>query len=177
MVLLDLSTIGPWTIEAIAGTLAPKGVVVRSGAVTLGVKAAIAGTLAVYLDKDVAEDPGLRPVVDTMAASVLATSGTGNAKIIKLINNLMVGVNVAATAEAFALAEKAGLPAEILHPLIMKGSGASFALANQIADAIAGEVGVGRFGTTYILKDLRIAMEMAKRSRHTMLFGATGMAA
>src|SRR5260221_82632 len=67
-----------------------------------------------------------------------------------LITTLRVEVNVAATAEAVALAEKAGLPATALVPLILKGSGSSYALANHIAhSALHDDLGEGKFGVDY----------------------------
>ena len=178
MVLMDFSTIGPWTIQEINERFASSGARVFGGAVTLGVKAAIEGKLAVYLDDKAAENPVLAQVVGGFSSSITATAGLGSSKVIKLINNLLVGVNVAATAEAVALAEKAGLPANILVPLILKGSGSSYALANHIAvSAMEGDLGVGKFGVDYILKDLDLVLELAKRSEHTTFFGALGMSA
>jgi 3-hydroxyisobutyrate dehydrogenase-like beta-hydroxyacid dehydrogenase len=176
MVLMDFSTIGPWTIRAVTDRLAPVGVRVFSGAVTLGVRAAIEGNLAVYLDKEAAADEVLSKIVRGFSAAIVPIAGSGNAKVIKLINNLMVGVNVAATAEAVALAEKAGLPATTLVPLILKGSGSSYALANHIARSVLDDdLGEGKFGVDYILKDIKLAMELGKRLNHTTFFGALGM--
>jgi 3-hydroxyisobutyrate dehydrogenase-like beta-hydroxyacid dehydrogenase len=173
MVLLDFSTIGPWTIRDVGSRFALVGARVLSGAVTLGVPAAVEGRLAVYLDEEAATDDVLSKIVRGFSAKIIPIVGVGNAKTIKLINNLMVGVNVAATAEAVALAEKAGLPAEQLVPLILKGSGSSYALANHIArSALGGDLGEGKFGVDYILKDIKLAMELAKKAGHTTFFGA-----
>jgi 3-hydroxyisobutyrate dehydrogenase-like beta-hydroxyacid dehydrogenase len=175
-VFMDFSTIGPWTIREVGERFAASEVRVFSGAVTLGVKAAIEGKLAVYLDADAAADAVLSRIVRGFASTIIPIAGHGNAKVIKLINNLMVGVNVAATAEAVALAEKAGLPATKLVPLILKGSGSSYALANHIArSALDDDLGEGKFGVDYILKDMKLAMELAKRVNHTTFFGALGM--
>ena len=90
----------------------------------------------------------------------------------------MVAVNVAATAEAVAVAAKAGLPPEALVPLIRKGSGASYALNHHIANAaLTGDTGPGKFGVTYILKDLGIVQEMARRTTQTAFFGALSASA
>jgi 3-hydroxyisobutyrate dehydrogenase-like beta-hydroxyacid dehydrogenase len=176
LVLMDFSTIGPWTIREVSEGLTDSGVRVFSGAVTLGVKAAIEGKLAVYLDDEAAADTVLSKIVRGFATTIIPIKGRGNAKVIKLINNLMVGVNVAATAEAVALAEKAGLPATTLVPLILKGSGSSYALANHIArSTLDDDLGEGKFGVDYILKDIKLVMELAKRVNHTTFFGALGM--
>lgn len=176
MVLMDFSTIGPWTIREVSERFAAVGARVFSGAVTLGVKAAVEGKLAVYLDEEAAASDMLSTVVRGFSGTIVPIAGLGNSKVIKLINNLMVGVNVAATAEAVALAEKAGLPATTLVPLILKGSGSSYALANHIArSALGDDLGEGKFGVDYILKDIKLALELARRVNHTAFFGALGM--
>ncbi|MGE0852690.1 MAG: NAD(P)-dependent oxidoreductase [Hyphomicrobiaceae bacterium] len=175
---IDFSTIGPWALKEAAVRLAAKGASVHGGAVTLGVAAAEKGELAVYLDSMAADDPQIKPVVAAFSKTIIPTGDLANSKLIKLINNLMVAVNVAATAEAVAVAAKAGLPPEALVPLIRKGSGASYALNNHIANAaITGDTGPGKFGVNYILKDLEIAQEMARRTTQTAFFGALSVSA
>lgn len=175
---IDFSTIGPWTIRDIHAQFAARGAQMHAGAVSLGVKAAVEGTLAVYLDQGAADDALISEVVRSFSSSIVPTVGLGSAKVIKLISNLMVGVNVAATAEAIALAEKAGLPADVLVPLILKGSGSSHALSHHMARAaLVDDVGVGKFGIDYMLKDLDIALELARHSNQTMFFGTLGAAA
>ncbi|MGE3065667.1 MAG: NAD(P)-dependent oxidoreductase [Hyphomicrobiaceae bacterium] len=178
LTVIDFSTIGPWALKEAAEVLAAKGASLHGGAATLGVVSAEAGTLAVYLDSAAANDPAIAPVIHAFAKTVVATGELASSKIIKLINNLMVAVNVAATAEAVAVAEKADLPPEALVPLIRKGSGASYALNNQIAkNALTGDTGAGKFGVTYMLKDLDIVQEMARRTGQTAFFGALSAAA
>lgn len=178
LVVLDFSTIGSWTMREVAGTLGERGIRAFGGAVSLGVKAAIAGTLAVFLDDGAAHDAEIAGIVGTFAGSIIPTGEIGSSKVVKLISNLMVGVNVVATAEAIALAEKAGLPADILVPLIAKGSGASYALNHHMAKAaLVGDVGPGKFGVDYILKDLDLALELGRRLNHPALFGAISTSA
>lgn len=175
---IDFSTIAPATMKAVAGQLSMKGARAYGGAVTLGVQAAIEGRLAVYLDDGAANDARLEAIVRSFSAHITPTAGLASSKVIKLINNLMVAVNVAATAEAVALSEKAGLSADVLVPLILKGSGNSYALANHIAQAaLKGDVGEGRFGVDYILKDLELALDLARSINHPALFGALSMSA
>jgi 3-hydroxyisobutyrate dehydrogenase-like beta-hydroxyacid dehydrogenase len=178
LTVIDFSTIAPATMKAIAGQLAAKGARAFGGTVTLGVQAAIDGKLAVYLDDEAAADAALATIVRGCSAHIMPTAGLASSKVIKLVNNLMVAVNVAATAEAVALSEKAGLSADVLVPLILKGSGNSYALANHIAQAaLKGDVGEGKFGVDYILKDLELAMDLARSSNHSSLFGALSMSA
>jgi 3-hydroxyisobutyrate dehydrogenase-like beta-hydroxyacid dehydrogenase len=177
LIAIDFSTIGPWTITEIAEAFAETEAVAFGGAATRGVPAAEAGDLTVFVDSD---PPGFeiaKPVIQAFSGIIVPTGAVGSAKIMKLLNNLMAAVNVAATAEAVALAGKAGIPADVLIPLIQKGSGSSYAMDNHFAkNILSANIGPGIFSTDYILKDVRLAAEMARRNRHTLHFGALAMA-
>jgi len=177
LIFADFSTIGPWTLQALAADLAQAGVRSVGGAATLGTKAADSGELAVFLDEIPDTTPELLPLVQRFATTIMPTGGLGSAKTMKLLNNLMVGVNVAATAEALVLGLKAGIPAETLIPILLKGSGSSYAMRHHFAEALLKDaLGPGRFSVTYILKDLYLAQQLAQRSRHSIEFGALAAA-
>jgi 3-hydroxyisobutyrate dehydrogenase-like beta-hydroxyacid dehydrogenase len=153
------------------------GAVAFGGAATRGVPAAKAGTLTVFVDSDPPAFETAKPVIEAFSEIIVQTGAIGSSKVMKILNNLMVGVNVAATAEAVALAGKVGIPAETLIRLIQKGSGSSYAMDNHFAkNLLSANIGPGIFPTDYILKDLRLAGEMARRQRHTLHFGALAMA-
>jgi 3-hydroxyisobutyrate dehydrogenase-like beta-hydroxyacid dehydrogenase len=178
LVFADFSTIGPWTLRSLAEDLAPAGVHTVGGAATLGTKAAEAGELAVFLDEIEESTAQILPLVQRFATTVMPTGGLGSAKTMKLLNNLMVGVNVAATAEALVLGLKAGIPVETLIPILLKGSGSSYALRHHFADALLkNALGPGRFPVSYILKDLYLAQQLAQQSRHSMAFGSLAASA
>ncbi|MSP67668.1 MAG: hypothetical protein EXQ96_06155, partial [Alphaproteobacteria bacterium] len=57
------------------------------------------------------------------------------------------------------------------------GSGDSYALANHFEkNALSGNVGRGLFPTSYIMKDMKLASEMARRHRLPAAFGALSLA-
>jgi 3-hydroxyisobutyrate dehydrogenase-like beta-hydroxyacid dehydrogenase len=177
LIAIDFSTIGAWTITEIAEAFAETGAVAFGGAATRGVPAAKAGTLTVFVDSDPPAFETAKPVIEAFSEIIVQTGAIGSSKVMKILNNLMVGVNVAATAEAVALAGKVGIPAETLIRLIQKGSGSSYAMDNHFAkNLLSANIGPGIFPTDYILKDLRLAGEMARRQRHTLHFGALAMA-
>lgn len=175
-VLIDFSTLGPQTIHDVDVAFQEKGARCHAAAVTLGVAGAIAGTLSIYLDKEAYEDADLLAFTNGCAATVLPIGGPGSAKVIKLVNNLLTGVNNAAISEVIALGVKAGVPAETLFRLLLKGSGSSYILENELQEAVlTGDMGPGRFSVDYMVKDVKLAQDLGRRNGHPCHYGATAL--
>jgi 3-hydroxyisobutyrate dehydrogenase len=127
----------------------PGQIVVELGSYALPVKtrqiAPLAQKGAVFIDGEVAGTPGMvsarkgvvylagdeqackkiEPVVAGFADSCIYFGAFGAASRVKLINNLLVSINIAATAEAMALGLKAGVDVDSLIRAVATGSGGS----------------------------------------------------
>jgi 3-hydroxyisobutyrate dehydrogenase len=105
--------------------LAAKGAVFVDGEVsgTPGMVSARKGV--VYLGGDADACKALEPVVAGFADSCLYFGPFGSASKVKLVNNLLVAINIASTAEAMALALKAGVDIPLLIKAVATGSGGS----------------------------------------------------
>jgi 3-hydroxyisobutyrate dehydrogenase len=105
--------------------LADKGATFIDGEVsgTPGMVSARKGV--VYLAGDVEACKRVEPVVAGFAESCLYFGEFGAASRVKLINNLLVSINIAATAEAMALGLKAGVDVDLMIKAIATGSGGS----------------------------------------------------
>ena len=127
----------------------PGQIVVELGSYTLPVKrrqiAPLADKGAIFIDGEVSGTPGMvsarkgviylagdpqacksvEPVVAGFADSCLYFGEFGAASRVKLINNLLVAINIAATAEAMALGLKAGVDVDLMIKAIATGSGGS----------------------------------------------------
>src|SRR5262249_565143 len=79
----------------------------------------------IYLAGDAEACRKLEPVVKGFADSCLYFGAFGAASKVKLINNLLVTLNIAATAEAMALGLKAGVDVDLMIKAIATGSGGS----------------------------------------------------
>src|ERR1700686_5190868 len=79
----------------------------------------------IYLAGDAAACKKLEAVVAGFADSCLYFGEFGAASRVKLVNNLLVAVNIAATAEAMALGLKAGVDVPLMIKAIATGSGGS----------------------------------------------------
>jgi 3-hydroxyisobutyrate dehydrogenase-like beta-hydroxyacid dehydrogenase len=105
--------------------LAAKGAVFLDGEVsgTPGMVAARKAVIYLAGDKDAAAKA--ERVVKGFADSCLYFGPFGAASRVKLVNNLLVALNIAATAEAMALGLKAGVDVELMIKAIATGSGGS----------------------------------------------------
>src|SRR6202040_1201528 len=90
---------------------------------TPGMVAAKKGVI--YLAGDAAACKKLEAVVAGFADSCLYFGEFGAASRVKLVNNLLVAIHIAATAEAMALGLKAGVDVELMIKAIATGSGGS----------------------------------------------------
>jgi len=107
------------------GPLAAKGAVFLDGEVS-GTPGMVAERKAViYLAGEEAAAKKVEHVVKGFADLCLYFGPFGAASKVKLINNLLVALNIAATAEAMALALKAGIDVDLMIKAIAAGSGGS----------------------------------------------------
>ncbi len=106
-------------------TLAQKGATYIDGEVsgTPGMVAARKGVI--YLAGDEAACRKLEPVIKGFADMCLYLGPFGAATNVKLINNMLVAINIAAAAEAVALGVKAGVDLNLMIKAIANGSGGS----------------------------------------------------
>ncbi len=105
--------------------LKEKGAIFIDGEVsgTPGMVSARKGVI--YLAGDAAACKKVERVVAGFADSCLYFGEFGAASRVKLVNNLLVAINIAATAEAMALGLKAGVDVPLMIKAIATGSGGS----------------------------------------------------
>jgi 3-hydroxyisobutyrate dehydrogenase len=105
--------------------LAAKGAAFIDGEVS-GTPGMVAARKAVvYLAGDAAACRRIEPVIAGFADSCIYFGEFGAASRVKLINNLLVAINIAATAEAMSLGLKAGVDVDLMIKAIATGSGGS----------------------------------------------------
>ena len=117
--------LGSYPIPVKARQIAPQGAFFIDGEVagTPGMVSARKGV--VYLAGDAEACKKLESVVAGFADSCIYFGPFGAASRVKLINNLLVSIHIAATAEAMALGLKAGVDVSLLIKAIATGSGGS----------------------------------------------------
>ncbi len=105
--------------------LAQKGVAYIDGEVSGTPGMAAARKAVIYLAGDADACKKLEPVIKGFADMCLYLGPFGSATNVKLINNMLVAINIAAAAEAVALGMKAGVDLNLMIKAIANGSGGS----------------------------------------------------
>ena len=164
-VIVDLSTTSVADARNIAAKLAVQGILFADAPVARTRQAAIDGTLSIMVGADTELYARIAPLLSLMGSDVSLCGGTGCGQVVKLINNTLLFENVAAIAEMMVVGERNGVDAETLIKVVGLGSGNSFALQNHGAKAMSPRVFPNRaFPSTYALKDLGYAIELAMQS-------------
>ncbi len=172
-VLIDMSTIDPITTREIAEILAGKGVEMLDAPVARGVPAAVAGTLVIYVGGKKEAFDRHRAILAAMGTDLYHVGDIGSGEVVKIVNNLMVGVTTCALAEAMVLGVKAGVKPDILFEALSSGSGNSFVLQNHYKNNVMkGKFEEGVFPVDYILKDLDLALATGNHLRVPLHFAA-----
>jgi len=105
--------------------LRAKGAIFIDGEVSGTPGMVVARKAVIYLAGDAAGCKKAERVVSGFADSCIYFGEFGAASQVKLINNLLVAINIAATAEAMALGLKAGVDVPLMIKAVATGSGGS----------------------------------------------------
>jgi 3-hydroxyisobutyrate dehydrogenase len=172
-IVIDMSTIDPVTTRDISARLSAKGVKMVDAPVVRGVRGATEGTLAIYVGGDPEVFEQCKALFSAMGTDIEYCGATGAGEIVKIINNLIIGVSMCSLAEALVLGVKAGVDPEVLFKTLSKGSANSFVLQNHVKNFVMkGKFDEGVFPVDYIMKDLNLALVTAEKYRVPQYFGS-----
>lgn len=135
--LVNTCTVGVAFVEELVGAMAPRGVTVVDCPISGGPPGARAGTLSVMVSGDPAAVEQVRPLVSLWGRTLtIAGDKPGAAQVLKLTNNILSAVALAATAEAFVMGAKGGLDPEVMLAAINAGSGQNSATQIKFPQAV-----------------------------------------
>ena len=158
-ILIDMSSIAPPASQEIAKACAAKGVKMLDAPVSGGEPKAIDGTLSIMVGGDKALFEEVREdILLRMGSSVVYCGAIGAGNTTKLANQVVVACNIAACAEAFTLAKKAGVDPRLVFEAIRGGLAGSTVMDAKVPMMIAGDFRPG-FKIDLHIKDLNNALE------------------
>lgn len=159
-IFIDCSSISPVVSKEIAAALAEKGVEMLDAPVSGGEPKAIDGTLSFMVGGKQAVFDRCKDILGAMGASVTRCGEVGAGNTTKLANQIIVACNIQAVAEAFTLAQKAGVDPEVVYKAIRGGLAGSTVLDAKGPMMIAGNDKPG-FKIDLHIKDLNNALDCA----------------
>ena len=163
-IVVDMTTATADVDREVAAALAAKGVDFADAPVARGVPAAENGTLAITVGAGEEVLVRIEPYLRCMGAEISYCGGVGTGQVMKLMNNMLVFQTVSALAEAMAIATRAGVDRARVFEILSRGSADSYVLRKHGTHMTSGEYPDNQFPTTYSLKDLRYALDLAERS-------------
>lgn len=167
-VLCDCSTVDVESARAVAAEAAAAGLGALDAPVSGGIGGAQAGTLTFMVGGGEAAFTTVRPLFDIMGQKAVHCGATGAGQAAKICNNMILGVTMIATCEAFALADKLGLDRQKMFDVVSTSSGYSWTM-----NAYCPAPGVGPkspadngyrpgFAAELMLKDLNLSQQAAQ---------------
>jgi 3-hydroxyisobutyrate dehydrogenase len=152
---LVMSTVGPEAVVAAAARLAALGVAVVDAPVSGGVARAGQGDLLILVSGSPEAVAGVQPLLDALARSApVVGPSPGDGQRMKLVNQLLCGVHIAAAAEALSFAESLGLDPGECWKILRDGAAASFMFEDRGARMVAGQFGDVRSALDIFVKDM-----------------------
>lgn len=159
-IFVDCSSISPVVSKQIAAKLAEKGIEMLDAPVSGGEPKAIDGTLSFMVGGKQEVFDRCRDMLLTMGASAVRCGDVGAGNTTKLANQIIVACNIQAVAEAFTLAQKAGVDPELVFRAIRGGLAGSTVLDAKGPMMLAGNDKPG-FKIDLHIKDLNNALDCA----------------
>ncbi|MCA0920044.1 3-hydroxyisobutyrate dehydrogenase [Pseudooceanicola nanhaiensis] len=181
-VLLDCSTVDVESARAVAEDAVAAGLKALDAPVSGGIGGAQAGTLTFMVGGTEEAFSIAKPLFDIMGQKAVHCGPSGNGQAAKICNNMILGVTMIATCEAFALADKLGLDRQAMFDVVSTSSGYSWTM-----NAYCPAPGVGPqspadngykpgFAAELMLKDLRLSQQAAEAADADTPMGAAAAA-
>lgn len=159
-VLIDMSSIAPLVSREVAAELEKIGVEMLDAPVSGGEPKAIDGTISVMVGGKETVFNQYYDLMKAMAGSVVRCGEIGAGNITKLANQIIVAINIAGVAEAFTLAQKAGVEPDLVYKAIRGGLAGSTVLDAKGTMMMDRNFEPG-FRISLHMKDLNNVMETA----------------
>ncbi len=179
---VDCSTVDVESARAVAAQAEAAGLLPVDAPVSGGVGGAVAGTLTFMAGGSADAFATAAPLFDVMGAKAVHCGPSGNGQAAKICNNMILGVTMIATCEAFALADKLGLDRQAMFDVVSTSSGQSWSMntycpAPGIGPKSPADNGYAPgFAADLMLKDLRLSQQAAEAADADTPMGARAAA-
>jgi len=167
------STVDPnWSI-ALEKRLADQGLLYIDAPISGGAAKAASGEMTMMTAGTPAAYAKAEPVLNAMAGKVYKLGDrAGAGSKVKIINQLLAGVHIAAAAEAMALGLREGVDPAALYEVITHSAGNSWMFENRMAHVLAADY-TPLSAVDIFVKDLGLVLDMARASKFPLPLSST----
>jgi len=161
-IVICMSTIDPFAARRLAETLAQSGVAMLDAPVSGGTERAVTGELSIIAGGAPETFEACRDLFKAMGTQLFHVGGLGQGLAMKLVNNMLVQVNLVAVAEALVMGVKAGLDPRTIYEVVSVSTGTSSAFERGVPKILAREFAPGGTMDVYY-KDQELETAFAKQ--------------
>lgn len=179
-IMIDSSTIDVESAREVISMANEHGHFMVDAPVSGGVTAAKSGNLTFMVGGSKSAFAKASPYLEAMGTKLFHAGEAGNGQVAKVCNNMLLGIVMIGTCEAFTLAEKLGLDAETFYNISSNSSGQSWSMTaycpapGPVPSSPANRDYAAGFTAAMMLKDLRLAANAANAAKAATPLG--GMA-
>ena len=155
----------PGYVQDLACRLARDSIGLVDAPVTGGAAGAVRGTLTVMGSGESAAFEEARPVLCAFGSSVHHLGAAGSGARMKVLNQLLCGVHLAAAGEVVALARRQGLPLDKTLEILCSGAASSWMLADRGPRMISGSFDTVLSAVDIFVKDLSLVLDATREAR------------
>lgn len=160
-IVVDHSTISPGQTGRAARAAAERGAEWLDAPVTGGDRGAAAGTLTIMVGGSAEGFERLQPYLRAVGRTLVHVGGSGKGQLVKLVNNFIGGIALAAAAEGLTMGLRGGVPLETMMRVLSAGSADSVSLRLLAERLQSGDDQPG-FSLANRLKDMDLALAAAR---------------
>ena len=157
---IDTSTISPSVTRTLAEKLGGRNMHMLDAPISGGSEGAANGTLSIMIGGEADQVTRAMPCFEAMGTTITHVGGHGAGQTVKLVNQILVVVNMLAVSEALTFAEAGGLDLEKTLEAVTGGAAGSWMLANRGPQCMQRDWRPG-FTIDLQLKDLRLVLDAA----------------
>jgi 3-hydroxyisobutyrate dehydrogenase len=162
-VVIASATVAPAVAEALGARLKAMGLYMIDAPVSGGAARAATGQLSIMASGAREAFVRAESVLQAIAAKVYPLGDApGMGSKVKMINQLLAGVHIAASAEAMALGIRAGANPNVLYEVISNSAGSSWMFQNRVPHILAGDY-TPLSAVNIFVKDLGIVLDTGKK--------------
>lgn len=158
--IVDMSTISPSVSTDLAEKAAQRGLHMLDAPISGGSEGAEKGTLSIMIGGEEDQVARAMPYFEAMGRSITHVGGHGAGQSVKLVNQILVVVNMLAVSEALTFAEASGLDLHKTLAAVSEGAAGSWMLRNRGPQCIDDDWRPG-FTIDLQQKDLRLVLGAA----------------
>lgn len=176
--MLDCSTIDAPTARSLGAAAEARGLSFMDSPVSGGTAAAAAGTLSFMCGGTSEAFAVAKPILSTMGKKIFHAGDAGSGQVAKACNNMLLAIHMIGTCEALSMGARNGLDPAALSEIMRASSGNNWSLdvynpyPGVMPDKPASNDFRPGFMTALMVKDLGLAMDVAKEGKLDVKMGA-----